>query len=450
MPYFFTRGRATHRPMQPSRRALSSTKVALAICLLVSVLGSVGLSGASNAARGGAAYVPQPGKRVAVLGTDGQFSDAQFQDLATNFGYVLFSKGHGNGNINLAHEAATRLVELNPSINVFPYFSTKLWFDGNDEGWAEPGFTPTFDREWLLRDQSGNLVPQANQRLSDNSVYYIDLADPAYRDWALTVLGHWMEMAPYGGIRFDSGNFLANGFDAKNWVQLLGQARVDAYNAGIRDLMTRAAQLLGPDQEVIFNGISPAAYKGPDRSLSVLDYVDGATDEAFCYGTNAEVVLAADIEIMQSNADKTLLLFTDPEGEFTETEILDIGNFCFASFLMGWQPGSSYFKFAPGSPFGVGQLDELLSEINLNLGAPLGAYTRVGDLLSRTFANGTVHVNHGSSAVAVPITDKLVLMANGAEVATYAPGDTFTLQPEEGAFFLRHRFRHPRTRTAAG
>ena len=193
-----------------------------------------------QAPAGAAAYAPQSERRFVRVGATGgrQFTDDELGILADNFDVVLFTKFHGGYDISAQHEAARRLVALKPGIEVYPYFSTKYWFDQNKWGDA------TIDPAWFLRDNEGEVVNRDRRRDRDTpeDITYVDLANPEYRAWALDVFRSWLEAAPYAGISFDAAEPIGDygEKDVVRWDRLLGPERVAAYNAGLRDLLASA------------------------------------------------------------------------------------------------------------------------------------------------------------------------------------------------------------------
>jgi hypothetical protein len=358
---------------------------------------------------------PQPDRRFLRIGKDsGQFTDSEYTTIATNYDYVLLSKLHGAWDVNAAHEAARELKERRPQIKVFPYMNTKLWYTYNVEGWQEPNFAPVFDDSWLLRDVQGNVVPQRFQGAESTYAFYVDMSNTAYRDWALGILAHWLEVAPYDGLTLDSANDLADGFDGRRWSTLIGPAKVNAYNAGIHDFLNRAHALVSGRGELIFNGITPASWK-PSRSLEKLEYTDGATDEAFCVQEGAPY-LADDIDLMYTYASKLLMFHVNLQNYESRTEAMKTGAYCFGAFLMGWHPRSSYFKFAYGSFYGEGQLSQQPGFLNFDTGMPLGPYALDTGVYTRRFERAFVAVNTTSAARRLSVPAEFDLSGHGTRL----------------------------------
>ncbi len=337
-----------------------------------------------------------PDRRFIRVGsTNGKaFTDSEVQELAAGYGYVLFTKFHAGYDIQVHHQDARRLKRANPDVRVLPYFSTKYWFDKSEWG-IEP------NPEWLLRDRDGKVVPKRRAGDDSDTASYVDLANPDYRRWALGVLAQWLQAAPYDGISFDAAGPIGD-HDTKDidrWDRLLGADRVAAYNAGLRDLLARARDLVGSSKEVIFNGIAPKADRGPGRDLDLLELTDGALDERFC--VNAKGVPTAiddDLTLMQSTTKRLFLRTSLPSGLSAEDRTR-LTRFCSAVFLLGWQPGRTYFQV--GLDYSAEQLRADDPDLGADLGVPRGPSDGV-EVRTRSFARGQVVVNLGEAPVTVP------------------------------------------------
>lgn len=376
------------------------------------------------------------GRRFATLGRNqGQFTDGEFATLAATHSLVIVSKFHGGFDINLHHQAATELKRRNPSIRVLAYMSTKYWYERAGQGWQEPGFDHGFDRSWLLRDAGGNLVPKRKDGAETDTAFVIDVANPSYRQWAVDLARHWMAVAPWDGVHFDAGNDLADGFDGRAWSRVIGPERVTRYNAGIADLMAGVKEALGPQKLVTFNGLAPAPWKGPDRSQERLGLTDGATHESFC-STRGQPNghLIEDLTILGSHPGKHVMYHTNYPAGRPAAEAQAVGRYCHAAFLMAWQPGVSFHKFAVGA-YGAEQISQRLPELDLDLGAPTGGYSREGDLLRRDFERGTVMVNVGAGAVEVPAPPGHMLF-EGGEFHPVPAGSALTVPAGGSAYLL--------------
>jgi hypothetical protein len=109
------------------------------------------------------------------------------------------------------------------------------------------------------------------------------------------------------------------------------------------------------------------------------------------------------------------------------------GSYCMAGFLIGWQPGSSFYTLHPGYTFPPEGQYPMVPEQDLNLGTPLTVdYQSSGSALTRRFQNGFVAVNPTDSSATVTVPEPVVSFADGSAGPQYAAGQTMTL-PGRGA-----------------
>ena len=372
---------------------------------------------------GPASVSPVAQRRFIRIGetTGAQFSPGALKYLADNFGVVLFAKFHGNWVIDAQHEAATKLKALRPELAVFPYFSMKYWFDTNRWG-TEP------DPAWLLRDTDGRLVKKQRGGEDQDEGTYVDLANPEYRNWALGVLRSWLVAAPYSGISFDAADPIGDYPDkqVREWASRIGAEKVKAYNSGLRDLLRRANELAGPDRAIVFNGFSQNPIRGPHRDLDLLEFSDGALDERFCLDRQGDPVdIRTDLELLERHSGSLMMVRTNVPREFSAPERAEAARFCTAAFLLGWEPGRSFFQFA--TSYNSSQLEADDVDQRVDLGAPTGDATWTGEVGVRKFAAGAVAVNLGDSVerVRAPVAGSIV--ERGETVRTVADGETVEL-----------------------
>lgn len=374
------------------------------------------------------------GRRFVTVGTTNgeQLSDRQYRSIAASYSVVVLAKFHAGWDIERHHAAVRRLKELNPDLKVFGYMSTKYWFDANRWG------ADAIDPAWFLRDDTGAVVRLTKASYDPDSKSlgtYVDTANPAYRSWVLGVARSWMAAAPYDGIRFDAADPIGDygDRDVAKWERLLSPKRIDAYNDGIVTLLSDARSALAPGL-VLFNGISPGPIRGPGRDIDLLDVTDGAMNETFCLSASGDLLdIEADIEIMQHHPDKLLQLRTpSPVGTIAPTDQRRLERLCVASFLLGWQPGASFFNMGAG--YGTDQLDQQPLDIDLDLGGPTEAMQQDGGARRRRFEHGAVYVNLGTQPVSVELPTRMVEMDGG--IAVRSVDGKVTIAPHDAVLLL--------------
>ncbi len=433
--------------------------LAIIVVLLFAAVGSYLLLSTHAATPQPVVYITNPPWHFATTAhSKGQFTDAEYNDLASHYQIVIINKQHDNNDNTALYAATKELKRRNPNLKVYMYYMTHYWSQSTKSSWVEkdPFYDPytnlanQFDStrtdSWILHDNSGNPIKQSN----DNN-YFMDLANPDYRAWVLAQLKHRFEQAPFDGILFDNGTDIVQGFNNKNWLTLLGQPRIDAYNQGTKAMHT-AAMAAFPDKTIVFNGIRANTTKNdidlnPGRSLYKLDYMQGATDEGFCLGLHSglNADIPADIGIMQKYSNKKLLLHSNFfPSETPSLDPIKTGRYCLGAFLMGWQPGSSYWQYAVGeNAYITDAIQYNLPEEHLNLGNPVGQAQASGQLYQRGFTNGRVYVNLGGSPQTFSLPAKLIQYQDGKQLATYNSGAKVTLSGQSAAYFLSDAYVHP-------
>jgi hypothetical protein len=374
---------------------------AVALLLLATVACSQGDGGDAAPTGGGATEA-----RFIRVGTTTkeQFTDDQFEQLTEDYAVVLFTKFHMGWDVEGHHEAARRLKAMEPDLIVLPYFSTKYWFRP-----AEWGTEP--DTDWYLRDRNGDIVQKQREGEDQDIGVWLDLSDPDYREWALETMEEWLTAAPYDGMSFDSADPIGDYPEKQvsEWAALLGSEHVREYNEGIEDLLRRTQELVHPGGITLYNGIAPNEIRGPDRDLAQLEVADGALNERFCLDRNGNrVALADDLAIMADHPDEQFYMRTNAPPDLDGEDRERAARFCRAVFLLGWDPGRTFFQFA--SDYTERQLEDDLPDLQVDFGVPEGPATITGRRGTRSFTRGAVLVNMGKAEVtmASPISGRVV------------------------------------------
>jgi len=375
-------------------------------------------------------------KFISVGNLESQFTEDQFQDIARNYDIIRISKGHGNFNRSLQHEAARRLKELNPNIKIYTYFPTSYRDDRDTYG------ADSFKSEWLLRDrQTGQPI-----RSESDVAFYVDLSNPDYRQWALGLIADWMKQAPYDGVYWDNANPLGLGDEEdwrKDWANLIGREKMNAWNNGLKELLTGAKRLVGPNKQVIYNGFDRKPWRF-NRNLDLLEFADGAMNEGFCYTRGKDVLPKQEIlddiniEIVHGTQHKMIFQKTNfRRATLAGEDRARVGRYCFGSFMLGYQPGYTFFKFGPGYDTKLGEIDINVAEIDLNFGDPQAPYDQEGTVLKRKFMNGWIFVNMESKPSSIRIPEPLKLMNGGQPGPTFQTGQTVDIPASDALFLLK-------------
>ena len=342
------------------------------------------------------------------IGTFGRrFSANELATIAQNHSLVVIAKFHSSFDIFQHHLEAAALKQLNPELKVYLYFNSKYWFEASQ--WAtEP------QRNWLLQDETGNLISFDTDR---SPAFFFDLRVPECRHWIIETIESWMATGLYDGIAFDSAGPVGDYGDDVFWLNALGdQNEVDRWNRGLKSLLN-VARARRSIPSVLFNGIGGNRFRGPIRDLFQLEYTHGALHERFAVELDGTVshTLRQDIDLMSIYPDKSLLFKTNLRDDGNSERNQRLGRFSFLAFMMGWQPGSSYFKFAIDDFYTTSELQDAPLLRQSDFGQPLSSYQQIEELLIREFQYGTIVVNPTSEDLyyqgqLVPAVDGIVIL----------------------------------------
>ena len=362
----------------------------------------------------------------------GRCREADLRTVADNNDVAVLTAWNDNYDLAENVREMRALKALNPRMRVYLYYNASL-FPTQIRGPYLTGFDP---RTMALHDQSGQVISHgANSQFPDGTAVYVDTTSSAYRDWALNAVSTTVKLG-YAGVVLDSYNGLVLGDrQSQYWANKIGEEKVTAWNAGLLDFGHRLADRLGRDH-VLYNGISPTLAGQVDRNLAHLSYLGGAVNEEFCvmYPKPEVDHVAQDVQIMQSPQAGLLLEHVNPGATRSQQRIDELNSFCYAAFLIGYRPGSTYFLSSV--TYRADQLYSLPADVHLQLGDPLAAAVDSGDgVFSRRFAHGLVFVNLGDHDRTVTSPVAGVLARNGRSLGSVRAGGDVTV-PGDGALYV--------------
>lgn len=402
---------------------------------------------------------------------DSQFTATQYQIIAKGYPIAVLAKFHAGWDLTKHEAAARRLKQLNPEIQVFPYYSASYWFSSNTYGQDE------FKQEWYLHDVNGSRIPKAKNGFI---MYYVDMSNAEYRSWALGIIQGWLDKQlangkpVYDGIAFDSANiynvYEKRGLRDRNVSSLiyllggsgsreLGIRRLKAWNEGMKQFLLEARnQLVLPNGEkakIIFNGVGDLPWRY-NQNLQLTKNADMMLNEDFSFDNqtilNKERIVR-DINLMLDPTyaskiflEKANIIQTDG---VTADERRHFQRFSYGSFLLGCRPGFTFYKYGESLDrlhtvyTTSGELQDLSGhnvnppEIRLHFGNPLsGRYQKVGLVYKRPFERGRVYVNMEDTPQSVSIPKQLILMDGDTPSKTLQPGAILTIGAKDAAFLL--------------
>jgi hypothetical protein len=284
-----------------------------------------------------------------------QFAPDEIDYIAENHSLFVLSKFHGQPavDIQIHHEAAELVKSVNPSIEVYPYFSASVWLTGGiGIAYCEYPYERPFNYWYVLRtldnlylerdpedigitcSSCNPRMPQAwlRKKMSRDGadVWWTDLDHSNFHFWARdVVISPWMLLdlpdgSPlYDGIAVDNAKPMdvvtpsqtvislakkIGGYDKENYpdifslfiqeeishAEALGLVKLEEWNQGLRSFLYKLKKhidSLGRDQRIIVNGLRDGAW---DRVEDIEDllrrsFSDFIMNEGFGYSNRTLV-----------------------------------------------------------------------------------------------------------------------------------------------------------------
>lgn len=416
-------------------------------------------------------YVPATDRNADFLG-ENPFTAAQIHDIAANDGQFTISKFADDFDLSQQFADAKALMAAaqaagNPGLKVNMYYDAAFWLLDSAKGMAP--YSDTFSTDWYLKDASGAPIAYhgTGRTASDPTVgYVLDLADPAYRAWAVQMLVSWMHQAPVKGVTFDSADLIVGDTvrgdvgttGHQSWNDLLcgPGAPVDAngncpavaaWDQGLHDLLGEVSAAIAPlGDTVTFNGVAPSQLRTPDRNTELFADATTAVNESFCMGHKVSVdnpklaltSVPADVAMMQTQAatGHGIVEITNYNSQARAS----LGSYCLGAFLMGWQPGHDYFVFHDNYTDKLSGAYPEVTDANLALGTPTAQAVEHGGVMTRAFQHGFVAVNTGTTSATVTAPTGMTMFADGREMGDHPAGSSVTVPAQSADYFLSDAF----------
>ena len=298
------------------------------------------------------------------------------------------------------YTAARQIKEHNPKTQVYFYLNLVI-------NWPNYDASKTFDAhpDWHLKAASGKPVT-----FRDRPIY--DLSNPEMRDWWSDTVAAAMKQAPLDGVFADAVPKISM-LEAQN-RKLWGDAKYEAVERGLRDLLAMTKRKIGPGKVLLINGLRGETKLWADGGARYLEYVDAAMVEHFAGVSGIDAagrlrpeVVDADYELMRVAAAKGKMLHVKAWPAFTKgfpdtskwpdaySERARLAReeieFPLAAFLIGAQE-NCYFGYA----WSYGLMDgwtEWYPEFDRPLGPPRGPAKKSGWSYTREFEHARVEVD---------------------------------------------------------
>lgn len=325
--------------------------------------------------------------------SDGLMTKKEADFVASRSNFICLEKGHASnsfGSTEAGIEAEARqLKRLNPKMKVIFYWNTFLdysMYEAHEEYGKHP--------EWWLRTQDGELD------LKKRRLMRYDLSNAKFRGWWTDVAAEAVIEGSCDGVFMDAFPQVKSQANRNLW----GDAKYDAIQQGLVDIVGETRRKIGDDKLIVYNGIRST----PRWSLGFdyLEHADAAMIEHFGYfqSSSKEMMLKDILEMERAGkAGKIVVMkgwagftFVDPEAmkkTLEEKRKIARENLTFplACFLAGAQE-NCYFIYNWGYRIDNGCL-EWYPEFDRPLGEPLGEMVRDGWRLSREYKHASVRVD---------------------------------------------------------
>jgi hypothetical protein len=320
------------------------------------------------------------------------------------FPMVTVEKSHARG-VGVSceegiYQAARQIKDANPGTKVLFYLNVVIDWPGYEA-------SATFERhpEWRLRDRSGNEVTFRGR-------FLFDLSQPALREWWSDTVAGAMRRAALDGVFADGVPKVAMA-EASN-RKLWGDAKYEAVEHGLRELLALTKRKIGPEKILLINGLRGRLQSWKDGGLRYLEHADAAMIEHFAGVSsvgqdgrlNPEIVLA-DLDLMRQAAQKGKLIQVKAWPAFahgfpdaskfpaSQAERVRLARqqieFPLAAFLIGAEK-HCYFGYSWGYTLDDGWM-EWYPEFDRKLGPPKGPAQRTGWHFTREFEHARVQVD---------------------------------------------------------
>ena len=311
---------------------------------------------------------------------------AGWQAAATNDSVLI-------GGAGVYKKWIPQLKAWNPSVTILEYNLGPYLQKGS----ANYSTVLASDPSWFAHDSHGNLI---NLPMFPGN-YLMDPGNAGYRAWHASQLAASVAQYGFDGAMDDSmGAGPIGHYASAPPVDPTTKAPYTAtswLNTQVLMLNTDKAALNG--KYLAFNGLVSGPMFVRESSILSTSNADAGVSELFLRQPTAPVTsyptattLSDSLTMMSDMAahGKTFLGWTKVWSTGTSAQISQWEQFAVGVYLLGQQSGSM-LDFMPSHS--ADNTAVSYSNLDSNMGAPLGAYTVNGSVYSRTFQNGTVTVN---------------------------------------------------------
>ncbi len=231
--------------------------------------------------------------------------------IARQFKYVLFDQesfavrsGRGSPVVSMMppmyHSEARALMNRNPDLIVFPYFSFTL--GRNDFPWMR-----SIDTTWILHEK---VNPSARIKAGDPGYFLMDIRSAGWRNYFVSYIRDTVSHYGYRGVFLDNMTHYPF-IQAADTTQLPAGA-FGGWQHHLIDFLNTLRAELDPSVKVVCNslgidGTAPNAIPlfGPDHGKNLMPYVNGGAQIEEFHGTAWKAPLDSILSIMKYLRDSS-------------------------------------------------------------------------------------------------------------------------------------------------
>jgi len=265
------------------------------------------------------------------------------------------------------------------------------------------------DPSWFAHDAKGNLINL--HMFPDN--YLMDMGNAGFRAWHAQQLAATVNEYGFDGALDDSVGTAALSTNYASGTPIdtvTGKPYTDAEYLANSVLMLNADKAALDGKYLAFNGLISGTEYESDTSILATSNADAGMSEHFLREPTTPMTsfpstsaLDDTLEMMSSMAahGKAFLGFTKVWVSASSSQLAKWEQYVLAVYLLG-KGSASYWDFMPSKDAD----NTVVSYSNMQdqLGAPLGAYTTNGSTLSRSFQYGSVSLNTSTDTASITVT----------------------------------------------
>ena len=265
------------------------------------------------------------------------------------------------------------------------------------------------DPSWFAHDAHGSLI---NLRSFPGN-YLMDMGNAGYRAWHAQQVAATVAEYGFDGAMDDSMGTaaLSTGYASGTPIDTAtGQPYTDTEYLDNSVLFLNADKAALGNKYLAFNGLISGTQYERDTDILATSTANAGISELFLRQPTTPInsfpatsALDATLQMMSdmSAHGKALLGWTKVWVSASGSQLAKWEDYALAAYLLGKQ-SNSYWDFMPSK--GADNTAVSYSNMKDQLGAPVGAYTTQGSMMSRKFQHGSVSLNTSTDTGTITVT----------------------------------------------